>query len=104
MTSSRRLPLIASVIAGALAGGVLALIISNGSTTTHSVTTTVIRQAGLPTSLNSARGESINQIYKSAGPGVVDIIVTTQSAGGFPGFGGSQQQQGEGAGVVFDNK
>jgi putative serine protease PepD len=50
----------------------------------------------------------VNQIYRQASPGVVDITVTQQSSGlgGFqlPGFGGGQQTQGEGAGVVYDSK
>jgi putative serine protease PepD len=47
---------------------------------------------------------SINQIYRSASPGVVDITVTEQSTGGSLGFLGGQATQGEGAGVVYDNK
>ncbi len=53
---------------------------------------------------------SINQIYKSASPGVVDIVVTSQSQSpGFGFFGGggggvAQQTEGEGAGVVYDTK
>jgi putative serine protease PepD len=106
------------IIGGAIAGGVIALVIasSSGSTTTRSVTTTVVKQsqAGLPTSFStSSTGMSINQIYKSASPGVVDILVTsTTSSGGFGFFGGSgngngngsQVQQGEGAGVVYNTR
>jgi S1-C subfamily serine protease len=101
------------IIGGAIAGGVIALVIasSSGSTTTRSVTTTVVRQSqtGLPTSFStSGTGMSIDQIYKSASPGVVDILVTsTTSSGGFGFFGGgsgSQVQQGEGAGVVYNAK
>jgi putative serine protease PepD len=100
------------IIGGAVAGGVIALVIasSSGSTTTRSVTTTVVQQSqpGLPTSFSTSNtGMSINQIYKSASPGVVDILVTsTTSSGGFGFFGGSgngsQVQQGEGAGVVYN--
>jgi S1-C subfamily serine protease len=101
------------VIAGAVAGGVIALIIAGSSGgTSSSVTTTVTSQAqqsALPSSFNkSGRGMSINQIYRSASPGVVDIVVTSQSqsqgfGGLFGGGGRSQQTQGEGAGVVLNS-
>jgi putative serine protease PepD len=99
------------IIGGAIAGGVIALVIASASSTSnHSVTTTVVQQgtaAPEPTSFKSGGGLSINQIYRSASPGVVDIIVTSQSQS--PGFGffggsGSQQTKGEGAGVVYDPK
>jgi putative serine protease PepD len=93
------------IIGGAVAGGAIALALAGGSTSTH--TTTTVFQAshgvGLPTSLSSSKGLSVNQIYRQDAPGVVDITVTsTSNNGGF--FGGSQQTQGEGAGVVYDNK
>ncbi|HET6864367.1 MAG TPA: trypsin-like peptidase domain-containing protein [Solirubrobacteraceae bacterium] len=106
-TLKRILPL----IGGAVAGGAIAFVIANGSTTTHSVTTTtVVQPAGspaLPTSFANGKAQTINQIYKSVGPGVVDIKTSSsQNTGGIFGFGGQQQQQtqGEGAGVVFDKK
>src|SRR3979411_1527313 len=91
-------------VGGAVAGGVIALILAGGSTTTRSVTTTVIQQsagAGLPTSLSSSRGLTVNQIYRNASPGVVDIVVTQNSPSLSP-FWGTQQSTGEGAGVVYD--
>jgi putative serine protease PepD len=102
---SRVLP----IIGGAVAGGAIALAVAGGGTTNHSVTTTVLQQsrgAGLPTSLSSSsKGSSVNQIYRQAGPGVVDITVTSNGGSGSGGFfGGSQQTQGEGAGVIYDNK
>jgi S1-C subfamily serine protease len=95
------------VIAGAVAGGAIALAVSSGGdTTTHSVTTTVMQASSpssLPTSLTSGRGMTVNQIYRQDGPGVVDITVTsTSNVGGL--FGGTQQTEGEGAGVVYDTK
>ena len=100
---SRLLP----IVGGAIAGGAIALAVANGSTTTHSVTTTTVVQPSsspaLPTSFSSGRPQTINQIYRSVDPGVVDITTSsTQSNGGVFGFGQSQQTQGEGAGVVFD--
>jgi len=99
------------IIGGAVAGGVIALVIASGSSSPQTVTTTVVRpsqQPALPASFSNGKGMSINQIYKSVSPGVVDIVVTSQSQspgfGFFGGGGGSQQTQGEGAGVVFDTK
>ncbi len=102
------------IIGGAVAGGVIALVIASGSSSTHNVTTTVVQPSSAssaePTSFNSSgHGLSINQIYRADSPGVVDIVVTTQSQapslGLFGGGGGqSQQAQAEGAGVVYDSK
>ncbi len=103
-----RLSRILPIVGGAVAGGAIALAVASGSTTTHSVTTTVVQSPGassVPTSVSANRGLSVNQIYRQASPGVVDILVTSQSSGGAGGlFGGSQQTQGEGAGVVYDKK
>jgi putative serine protease PepD len=96
---SRILP----VVAGAIAGGAIALVVATGSST-KTVTTTVVQPqkatSSIPTSLGG-RGLSVNQIYNQASPGVVDILVTDQTS---TPFGGSQQSQGEGAGVVYDTK
>ncbi len=96
------------VVAGALAGGVIALVVASGSGS-HSSSTTTITQTSrgfaVPTSLagTTSRGLTINQIYKKDSPGVVDIVETsTTSGGGSPFGGGTQQTQGEGAGVVYD--
>jgi putative serine protease PepD len=103
-TLTRLLP----IIGGAVAGGAIALAVANGSTTTHSVTTTtVVQPAGsaLPTSFANGKAQTINDIYKSVGPGVVDIKTSSsQNTGGVFGFGQQQQTQGEGAGVVFDKQ
>ncbi|HEY1516715.1 MAG TPA: trypsin-like peptidase domain-containing protein [Solirubrobacteraceae bacterium] len=102
---SRLLP----IIGGAIAGGAIALAVASGGTTTHSVTTTTVVQPSsspaLPTSLSNGRAQTINQIYRAVGPGVVDITTSsTQNSGGVFGFGQSQKTEGEGAGVVFDTK
>lgn len=102
---NRILPL----LAGAIAGGAIAWAATSGGGT-HS-TTTVIEPSSatpIPSSLSgglgSGHGLTINQIYRQAGPGVVDITVTsTSSSGTFP-FGGGQETQGEGAGMVYDTK
>ncbi len=91
------------IIGGAVAGGVIALIIAGGSgSNSRSVTTTVTRQqqAALPASFSKQSGMTINQIYRSASPGVVDIVVTAQSTnpgfGFFGGQGGSPEDPGRG--------
>jgi len=102
---SRLLP----IIAGAVAGGAIAFAVASGGTSRSVTTTTVIQQGeggSVPTSLTSTKGMTVNQIYRQAGPGVVDIVVQTQQQGGFGlfGGGGGQQATGEGAGVVYDTK
>jgi putative serine protease PepD len=98
------------IIAGALAGGAIALAVASGdSSSTHSVTTTVVQPATaptLPTSFSNGKGLSVNQIYRQTSPGVVDITVTSKSSGGASGLfgGGGQETQGEGAGVVYDKQ
>jgi S1-C subfamily serine protease len=105
------------VIGGAIAGGVIALIIASGSTGT-TTTTTVVQSSpsgstgtsasatSEPASIKSTGGMTINQIYRSASPGVVDILVKSQSQNpGFGFFGGSgQTQEGEGSGVVYNKQ
>jgi putative serine protease PepD len=94
------------VIAGAIAGGAIALIVA-GSGGTHN-TTTVIQQgsggssASVPTTLRKDQGLTVNQIYKQDAPGVVDILVTSSSSSN--SLFGSQQSEGEGAGVVLDKQ
>src|SRR5205085_12250331 len=87
-------------------GGAIAVVIASGSTSTHSTVTTTVMQpsTAVPTSISTSKGMSINQIYRAASPGVVDITVTSQTGGGLGLLGGSQETQGEGAGVVYDNK
>ncbi len=89
------------ILAAAIAGGLIAWAVTSGGGTNR--TTTIIQQAhgGVPTSLTTNKGMTVNQIYRLDGPGVVDITV---SAVNNTLFGGSQQTQGEGAGVVYDKK
>jgi putative serine protease PepD len=110
----RRFSRLIPIVAGAVAGVVIALVVASGSSSTHSVTTTVVqpsRGSTIPTSFSAnangnGRGLTINQIYRNASPGVVDIVVTSnsQTPSFGPGGGTSQQTQGEGAGVVYDNQ
>jgi putative serine protease PepD len=89
------------VLAGAVAGGAIAFAVSDGNTT-HSNTTTIVQPANgraIPTSLSTAKGLSVNQIYKRDAPGVVDIVVQSNGSGVLGG-----KSVGEGAGVVYDTK
>ena len=77
-----RLSRLVPIVGGAVAGGAIALVVATGSGgTTHSVTTeTVTQQAGsaaVPTALSTSNGLTINQIYRAASLGVVDITVST---------------------------
>jgi putative serine protease PepD len=101
---SRFLPL----IGGAVAGGVIAAIVASGSSSTSPTTTTVQQVSparAVPTSVAAGKGLTVNQIYRQASSGVVDIKVTATATnngfGGF-GFGGGGTTSGEGAGVVYD--
>ena len=106
---SRRIP----VIGGAVLGGVAALVIAGcGSSTSHTVTQTVTSAGASsastePAAFSSGGGMTINQIFKKAGPGVVDIVVTAPATGSssslFGGGSGSGEQQDEGAGVVYND-
>jgi putative serine protease PepD len=93
------------ILAAAVVGGLIAAIVVGGGTTKNTTTTVVApSRSAEPTAFQSQRGLTIDQIYKLADPGVVDITTTsTQNSQGFFGFG-QQQTQGEGAGVVYDNK
>jgi len=98
------------VLAGALAGGLIAWAVSSGGGSSQSSTTVVQQSSGapIPTALSgglgSGHGLTVNQIYRQAAPGVVDIVVTSGNSGNTFPFGGGQQTQGEGAGMVYDNK
>jgi putative serine protease PepD len=101
-----RLMKILPVIAGAVAGAIVALLIAGGGSTTKTVTDEIVSQAAhaIPASNSSTGAETVNQIYKQDSPGVVDIIVNAvQTSNSF--FGPQQQKsQDEGAGVVFDKQ
>src|SRR5579871_892877 len=91
------------VIAGAVAGAVIALLIASGGTNK-----TVIEQVAspstnsIPTSVSKTTGGlTVNQIYKMASPGVVDITATSTQQGSANSFfnNSSQTTEDEGAGV-----
>jgi putative serine protease PepD len=107
----RRLNRWIPVTGGAVLGGVAALVIAGcGSSTSHTVTQTVTSAGESssntePAAFSSGGGMTINQIFKKAGPGVVDIVVSAPasgSSGSLFGGGSSSQQEDEGAGVVYN--
>src|SRR4051794_20993385 len=87
--------------AGAGAGGYSALDGSSGSSS-NALTTTVVTASPVATSAGS--DQSVNQIWTDAGPGVVDITVTSQGStdNRFPFPSGGGAQQAEGSGFVYD--
>ena len=98
--------LLLPLFAGAVAGAVVALIISGGNGSTRTVTsTTVLPEArtAQPASLGPGHGLSISGLYHKVGPGVVDITTSSTQSSGIFGFG-QQRTQGEGAGVVYDTR
>jgi len=102
-----KLRTILPVIAGAIAGAIVALVLTSGGGS-RTVTTNVVTTAGpapVPASFSKVSGLNINEIYKRDINGVVDIDVTTRTKAN-SGFFGSQPQQSEdeGAGVVYDTK
>jgi putative serine protease PepD len=107
----KSLKTILPVLFGALAGAIVALIISSGGTT-KTVTDDIVSQgaSSVPTALTKTTGTTINAIYQKDSPGVVDIDVTAVTKSGSSGFGGgffqtpSQKTEDEGAGVVLNKQ
>jgi putative serine protease PepD len=98
------------VISGAVAGAVIALLVANGG-----ANKTVIERVSSPSqstsSIPTAEGKttsglSVNEIYKTDSPGVVDITSTSTQQSSSNGFFStpSQSSQDEGAGVVYDKQ
>jgi len=102
-----RLIKILPVIAGAIGGAIVALLIANGGTTKTVTDEIVSQSASVPaSSATRSSGLTINQIYKKDSPGVVDLTATSTQQGNSNGFFStpSQTTQSEGAGVVFDKQ
>jgi S1-C subfamily serine protease len=98
------------VISGAVAGAVIALLVANGGTNKtviERVSSPGPSTSSIPTAESkTASGLSVNQIYKTDSPGVVDITSTATQQGSNNGFFStpSQSSQDEGAGVVYDKQ
>ncbi len=96
---SRMLAFAAALVAAAgLGAGIYAALPSDG-------TKTVIRQVTVTDSQPAANATtlSVGEIYRRSYKGVVQITVTEGSSSPFP-FGGSQTQQAQGSGFVYDDK
>src|SRR3954468_7712019 len=94
-TTARAAALVATAAVGAVAGAATYAKIDDGSTTT------VVRPAAASSATTSTAAVttsdlSVNQIYRGARDGVVEIIVTSQQ-----GVGG--QSQAQGSGWVYDS-
>ena len=103
-----RLNRILPIVGGAVAGGAIALAVAAGSTTTHSVTTTVVQPAGLivhPHLVQQRQPRPQREPDLPPGQpwsGRHHRHLQSRGGGLNPFGGGSQQAQGEGAGVVYD--
>jgi putative serine protease PepD len=94
------------LLAGAAAGAIVALVVSSGNGSTHTVTSTTVlpeARSAQPASLGPGHGLSVSALYHRDGPGVVDITTSSTQSSGIFGFG-QQRTQGEGAGVVYDKR
>jgi putative serine protease PepD len=103
MRTRRTLPLATALVvaAGAVAGAGAAVYaaLSPG-------TKTVVRQVTVRDSQPAAKTEtlSVNDIYRRAYKGVVEISVTSETSSPGPFGGGSQTQKAQGSGFVYDSK
>jgi putative serine protease PepD len=97
------------VLFGAIAGAIVALIISSGSTT-KTITNDVVSpgSSSVPTALTKTTGTTINAIYQKDSPGVVDIDVISVTKAGSSDGGffqtPSETSEDEGAGVVLNKQ
>src|SRR3954463_267004 len=104
----------AAVVAVALASGaggaaVYGLADAGGSSSTTTALATPVPTAHSAAAVKTSGGLSVNQIYRQANPGVVDIKVrqsasagTDQFGGGNGGNGSGQESPAEGSGCVID--
>ena len=94
------------LLAGAIAGAIVALIVSGTNGSTHTVTTTTVlpeARSAQPASLGPGHGMSVSELYRRTDPGVVDITTSSTQNSNIFGFG-QQKTEGEGAGVVYDKR
>ncbi|MBV8942323.1 MAG: trypsin-like peptidase domain-containing protein [Solirubrobacterales bacterium] len=97
--------LVLPLLAGAVAGAIVALAVGGSGSTRTISSTTVLPEANAaqPASLGPAHGLSVSQLYRRSDAGVVDITTSSTQSSGIFGFG-RQRTEGEGAGVVFDKR
>lgn len=111
MTPRRTIAVLVAVALASGAGGAAVYDLAGGGGGT-STTTTVASAAPTATpaaAVKTSGGVSVNEIYRRANPGVVDIKVRqSASAGadrfGGPGGGSGQESQAEGSGFVIDTR
>ena len=100
---TRVVPLVAALaLAGGVGAAVYAGLSGGGSSSSSPAPAAAAPATTIQPAVAKTTTSSLNQIYTSATPGVVDITVTQSSSGGF-GFG-QQQSQAEGTGFVYDTK
>jgi len=87
--------------AGAGAGGVLALA-GDSATVTRTTTTAQPTAVARPAAVSSTDAKTVNEIYRDAAPGVVDITVTQGQSSQDAGPGGGGSATAEGSGFVID--
>ena len=100
LPSPRTLALAAALLAAGGGGAALVEAFHSGGTKT-----TVVREVTVTGSQPAATtsGLTVGEVYRRVQAGVVEITVTTGSSSPFPG-GGSQSQQAQGSGFVYDTK
>ncbi len=98
----RVVPVVAALALGGGAGAGIYAGLSGGGSSSPAATTVVAPATTVQPAAATTTTSSLNQIYKAATPGVVDITVTEAASGGF-GLG-QQQSQAEGTGFVYDTK
>src|SRR4051794_36832215 len=109
MNHSFRRQLAVAVLAAGLGGAVAAVVVA---TTVPSKTTTVVREVvgsgtgvsstSSSTTASSKTGSGVNAVYRSASPGVVEIVVTTGGGSTDLPFGQGQESKAQGSGWVYD--
>ena len=94
----------ALVLGGGAGAGIYAAAAGDSSSTSTSTTASPATSTTQPV-VSRTSTTSLEQLYKDVTPGVVDITVTENGAGGgIPGFpGGGGQSQAEGTGFVYDS-
>src|SRR5579864_7817101 len=98
----RVVPVVAALaIGGGIGAGVYAGV-SGGGGSSGTPATTAVPATTVQPAVATSTTSNLNQIYKAATPGVVDITVSETTSGGF-GLG-QQQSQAEGTGFVYDTK
>jgi S1-C subfamily serine protease len=109
MTTRRTSAVLLAVAVASGAGGAAVAGLGGGGATTTTQTVTTSAPGARPAAIKGDGGLTVNQIYRRANAGTVDIKVraagTSASPGQFGNPGGSgQQSEAEGSGFVLDTK